>query len=329
MHRAEDDGPTVCEQCHADAWVQRRPSPISGVMQWLGSGGPWRRARVVCGVCGASRASGGDWSMVLTGARPSRLTLPLRVVRSMVRTVQGNRHVEPVPWIYLASALFGGVVVGALCRPGHRLPAAAAGAAGGALTCWSGFASTASSTPGLADELVVAALQEVSPDRAAARRRARDVSLAETASFAVYGPVDGVGTEDFRDRWLGLAWHGRPVLVTSVVLVHGDPGSLTSPWVQVTSSVPGEWGTEWDEDTVADVLRQRLLEDDPAAVPSPPWQDADLAVDARAVPARRIRHGRHWGAIAWVDKVQVVVEAHDLPVGLRLQRMTDLSERYV
>ncbi|MGJ7440605.1 hypothetical protein [Aquipuribacter sp. MA13-6] len=201
MQLSGDDAPTVCEQCHADAWVRRRSSWPAGLLRWLGSGGPWRPTRTVCRVCGASNHTGASWSLVLTGRAPSRWTLPLRLVRSVVLTLQGHRQVEPVPWIYLASGLLGAAAATVLGRSRRRLPAVAVGAAGGALLCWCGYAATARSAPGLADELVSAGLQEVSPERAGARRRARDVALARTAPFPVYGPVD----DDLVDRAVGVA----------------------------------------------------------------------------------------------------------------------------
>lgn len=327
MRFGEDDGPTLCPQCHADAWVQRRPSLPAGVVLWLGSGGPWRPGRSTCRVCGAS-GGGASWTMVFTGAAPSRWTLPLRVVRSVVRTVEGHRHLQPVPWVYLAAGLLGGVVGGVLGRSWRRLPATAIGAAGGGLLCWSGFAWTARSTPGLREDLLVAALEELSPERAAARRRRRDGALAGTAAFAVYGPVEGHAAGELADRRLHLSSEGR--LVTSVALAHGDPGALTSPWVLVTSSIPGRSGAEHDEDTVADVMRQRVLETgaDPTAVVATGWEEADLVVDGRAVPARLLRHGRYWSAVARVDDIQVVVDAHDVPVGLPLARVSDPAQRY-
>ncbi len=328
MHAAPDDGHAPCERCHADAWLERRPSWPAGLLQWLGSGGAWRPTRTVCRVCGTQRASHGSWSIVLTGQAPNRWTVPYRVVRSVVLTVQGHRRVQPVPWIYLASGLLGGAVAAVLARPRRRLPPVVGGAAGGALLCWAGYASTARGEPGLADELVTAALQEVSPDRAAARRRARDAALAQTASFAVYGPVDAGGRLD--PRWLGVSWEGPPVLVTSVSLGHGDPGDPAAPWVQVTSSVPGSGGGEYedDEDSVAEDLWQRHQELGSDLVAPPRWEDGHLVVDGVEVLARRSRLGRSWSVLARVGEVQVVVRAHDLPLGIRLERVPGLIERY-
>lgn len=324
MPAAPDEGQTPCEQCHADAWLERRPSWPAGLLHWLGSGGRWRPTRTVCRVCGASRASHGTWSLVLTGRAPNRWTLPYRVVRSVVLAVQGHRRVEPVPWIYLAFGLLGASVAAAVARPRRRLPTVLGGAAGGALLCWAGYASTARSEPGLADELVTAALQEVSPERATARRRARDAALAETASFAVYGPVDA---GSLGPRGLGVSWEGPPLLVTSVSLGHGDPGDPAASWVHVTSSVTGRGGREYEDD-VAEELGLRHQEDGSDLVAGPRWQDGHLVVDGVEVPARRLQHGRSWTALARVGEVQVVVRAHDLPQAPRLGRVSGLTERY-
>ncbi|MGJ7440604.1 hypothetical protein [Aquipuribacter sp. MA13-6] len=41
-----------------------------------------------------------------------------------------------------------------------------------------------------------------------------------------------------------------------------------------------------------------------------------------------MQQGRFWSALARVGEVRLVVQAHDLPVGLALDRVTDLAERY-
>jgi len=251
----------------------------------------------------------------------------------VVRTVEANRRVQPVPWVYLAAALVGGMAGGALGRSARPVSAAAAGAVGGALACWTGFACTARGTAELSDDLIVAALQEVSPQLAEGRRRAHRAAVAQTATFPVYGPRESYKTGDRETRSLHPATEGRPAAVTSVLLVHGDPGDVASPWLMVTSSVPHGRAAQHDEETVAENLRQRLLEvedttADQTAVAPARWLNAKLVIDGQVTASRLLRQGLYWSVIAWVDDVQVLVEAHDVPPGLPLERMTSIIGRY-
>ena len=328
-----DCDPGPCERCGAESWRTERPGPLVGAAGWLRSGGPWRPARTVCGTCGAPGPSAG-WLVRWDDGGRSRLTLPVRVLRDLLRALAHERTAVPAPWLYLASAA-GGAAVGAgaaaVARSGRPVLASAVGAASGGLTCWAAFAATALQQPSTWFELRAAALQQLAPGRAADLRAARSDGVARSGSFDAYGLADWDGPR----LLAGHSTAGAPPRTTSVALGHGELFGRAGPWLLVDTAERrhAEQHTEplladalWDDaseardvdvaglDRAALLAHLQAVRQARAARPEPLWHDGTVLVDGRRVPVRWAGDGPHWVAHVLLGDLSLALRGCDLPL---------------
>lgn len=340
---SHDSGP--CERCGAESWRVERPGPVAGTTRWLRSGGPWRPSRLVCRGCGAPGPSAG-WLVRWGDDDRSRLTLPTRVLRDLLRTIAAERTAQPAPWLYLASSA-GGAAVGAgtavMSRSGRPLLTSAAGASLGGFTCWSVFAVTALRQPSTYFELRAAALQQVAPRRAAGLRAARHDAVARSGSFFAYGLVHWDGPRVLA----GHSSEGSPPRLTSVALGHGGLSPRAGPWVIVDTAErdrADQHGDEaladalWDDastahdvdpselDEAALLAHLRAVRTARAARPEGQWHDGALLVNGQHVSVRWAGDGEHWVAHVLLGDLSVALRAYGVPLGdISLVKFHDLD----
>jgi hypothetical protein len=263
------------------------------------------------------RAPSGWWSV------PVRLAGVVRRRRSRV----------PVPATYLAAA---GVVLGAVLQVVLGWPWWLVAAV------WLLFLSSAFWGGGAGRPLATEALMVIDPVRGMRRERQAMVERFRAAPFPLYGlPASWAGP-----RHLGGAGsrqsRGRPPVVTSLGLAHGDPASDPGPQLLV------EVRADPDDPGAGSELRRTLAEDlrwmagsrigseeppgqDGAEAPGagPPWSAVPIRLDGRPVRFDLLAEGRHWVAMAEVEGRVLVLQARDLaPEQAELMRVTDV-EPYV
>jgi len=276
----------------------------------------------------------------------SRLTLPARVLRDLLRTIAGERSAVPAPWLYLASSA-GGATVGAgaavVSRSGRPLLASAVGASLGGFTCWSVFAATALRQPSTWFELRAAALQQVAPRRAADLRVTRHDAVARSGSFFAYGLAHWDGPRVLA----GHSSKGSPPRVTSVALGHGELSARAGPWVLVDTAERGAADQHrdealadalWDDassghdvdpsglDDAALLAHLRAVRQARAARPEPQWHDGALLVDGQRASVSWAGDGDHWVAHVLLGDLSVALRAYGVPLeDVRLVALHDLD----
>ena len=308
-------------------------------------GRPWRPQSLVCGSCGYRFGGGSVAVYGFQSIRPlpapfRALTVPWR----LLRTVMGRRSATPNPALYLVAAA-AGLAIGTGLALVFGWPwwsvvlacaIALAAASGVFLATAFGYSS---GPPG--HDLRGDLLRALSPKRAQARADRLEAELFAHPPFALYG---------LRAQWSGLRQIGgagssgpRPRGITSVELLHGDPGPYGErPSLRVRSSTNDdlahhrrdlEWrlfdqvsrpppdasGVEmhlWNERRVEERRRR----------PPPRWSSVRIPVDGEPVAFDLLTERNCWVAVGRAGDVTVDIVAVSWPLdGLGLVRVPDAT----
>jgi hypothetical protein len=313
-----------CGNCGSQELETTRPGWVEGLRTWLRSGGRWPSSQI-CRRCGHATAAG---SVAYLARPPGWWSVPVR----LAGVVRRRRSRVPVPATYLVAAA-AGVVLGAVLQVWLGWPWWLV-AVGAVAAVWLLFLSSAFWGGHAGRPLATEALLVVDPARGMRRERQAMAEWFRAAPFPLYGlPASWTGP-----RHLGGAGsrqaRGRPPVVTSLTLAHGDPAAGQGPqlWVEVRAD-PGDPGAGPElRRTLADDLRWATAargDELRGGLADPPWSAVPLRLDGRPVRFEMLAEGRHWVALAEVEARTLVVQARDLaPEQVELVRVTDV-EPYV